>query len=224
MEHAAAHAVAVRWRNLPLGARTALEEQWRGLAARGLPCGAAVTDADGRLLASGHNRAYEPSTGEHPLERTRLAHAELNALARLDTDADWSATTLWSTQHPCSMCAAAIEFTGVGRVVFVASDPSDDASPAEVAATRRGATYLELGDPYWWVVSNLLFLTTGAFLRGDRDDNVALARHRMPGTAALAVELAAVDALGSAAAAGLSLPDGIHAFDEAIAGLAGEAT
>jgi tRNA(Arg) A34 adenosine deaminase TadA len=215
--------VAARWAGLPHGARAALEEQWQGLAARALPCGAAVTDERGRLLASGRNRAYDASTGESPLERTRLAHAELNALALLDTDADWATATLWCTQHPCAMCAAAIAFTGVGRVVYLAGDPSDDSAPDEVAATRRGAAYTELGDPYWGVVSNLLFLSTGAHRLGDRDGNIALARERMPGTAALAVELAAVDALGAAAIAGLSLPVGIHAFDGAILSLLSEA-
>jgi tRNA(Arg) A34 adenosine deaminase TadA len=212
-----------RWHALPLGARSALEEQWRGVGDRALPCGAAVTDAQQRLVSVGRNRAYDARTGTSPLERTRIAHAELNALAQVGTDADWAPMTLWCTQHPCAMCAAAVAFTGIGHVVVIASDPSDDSPPADIEATRRGAEYTPLGDPYWWVVSTLLFLATGAQEKGADDGNVRLAALRMPGTAALAVELAEADALGAAARDGLSLPDGIRPFDAAITELLHEA-
>ena len=88
------------WARLPEGARQALEQQWRGVAAGGLPCGAAVVDRDGAVVASGRNRAYEAPTGDDPLEHTRLAHAELNALARVPSDVDHQTLVVWSTQHP----------------------------------------------------------------------------------------------------------------------------
>jgi tRNA(Arg) A34 adenosine deaminase TadA len=31
--------------------------------------------------------------------------------------------TLWTTQHPCSMCAAAIAFVGIGEGWLIADDP-----------------------------------------------------------------------------------------------------
>jgi len=49
------------WTVLPPGARVALEEQWAGLAAGGLPCGSAILSADGRVLCAGYNRAYDPA-------------------------------------------------------------------------------------------------------------------------------------------------------------------
>jgi len=50
------------WDNLPLGARVALEQQWEGLVAGGLACGSSILNADGKLLAAGCNRAYDPAT------------------------------------------------------------------------------------------------------------------------------------------------------------------
>lgn len=47
------------WIALPIGARVALEEQWAGLAAGGLPCGSSVIDANGSVVASGRNYAYD---------------------------------------------------------------------------------------------------------------------------------------------------------------------
>ena len=85
------------WIALPLGARVALEEQWAGLAAGGLPCGSAILSADGRVLCAGYNRAYDPAgpieiRAQSPLQHTRLAHAELNALALVPTEFDRSTT------------------------------------------------------------------------------------------------------------------------------------
>lgn len=105
--------LARAWDALPAGARAALAEQWAGLAAGGLPCGASVVDAAGRVVAVGRNHAYDPAgaldtRARYPLQRNRLAHAELNALALLDTATDHAALTLWTTQHPCAMCAAAL--------------------------------------------------------------------------------------------------------------------
>lgn len=193
------------WAALPGGARVALERQWEGIAVRALPCGSAVTDPAGEVVASGRNHAYDDPGGSGALQRTRIAHAEFNALAGVDTGLDWQDLTLWSTQHPCSMCAAAVSFTGIGRVVFLADDPSDSSTPDQIAATRGSVPYEPLGSPAWWVVSNLLFLSTGAVLRGAEDGNLAGASARMPGVCALALDLAENDHLGRLAAAGYPL-------------------
>ncbi len=122
------NALVESWDALSPGARVAFERQWAGLAAGGLPCGSAIMDAD-LVVASGRNHAYDPA-GElesrlrYPLQHNRLAHAELNALACLPTETDHATLTLWTTQHPCSMCAAAIAFVGIGEVWFIADDPS----------------------------------------------------------------------------------------------------
>ena len=79
---------------------------------------------DGIIIAAGRNHAYDPPTGTDTLENTPLAHAELNVLARIQTDRELTTDVLWSTQQPCSMCEAAIRFCGVGDVVHLAADPS----------------------------------------------------------------------------------------------------
>ncbi|MGB8361677.1 MAG: hypothetical protein WCE80_09785, partial [Acidimicrobiia bacterium] len=66
---------------LDAGARVALEGAFEALRAEGLPCGAAIVDDAGALLARGRNHVYDPATGRETLEATPLAHAEMNALA-----------------------------------------------------------------------------------------------------------------------------------------------
>lgn len=195
------------WNALPAGARAALEEQWAGLASGGLPCGSSIVDAEGIVVARGRNHAYDAVTGAHSLERTRIAHAELNALARLDTDVDSSKLTLFTTEHPCSMCAAALSFTGIGRVVYIADDPSDDATPQQVSATRGSVTYQRLGSVEWAIVATIMFLYVGAELRGAADGNLVAATAQNPALGALVLAEVTSGELGVAARTGVALPD-----------------
>jgi tRNA(Arg) A34 adenosine deaminase TadA len=203
------HPLNGSWDQLPVGAREALEQQWLGVAAHGLPCGAAVLNRAGRLVSTGRNRAYEPATGQDPLEDTRVAHAELNALARVPTDVDHSELVVWSTQHPCAMCAAAIAFIGIGEVRYVADDPSDHHPATEIVATRAGVLYVALNDPVWWTVANLLFLYPAAEREGGAAANIAANVQRYPSLVDLALSQAGRRELGDRARLGWSLVDAL---------------
>ena len=199
------------WNALPAGARVALDQQWAGLAAGGLPCGAAILNADENVLAAGRNHAYDPPGGiesraHAPLQHTRLAHAELNAMALLATETDHASLTLWSTQHPCAMCAAAVRFVGIGKVRFVADDPSDHSPVGVIVAARGGVPYEAMGDPLWWTISNLLFLYNSARQKGEDARNLRMNRARYPELVRLTLDLAKQDALGTQVDSGTRLP------------------
>jgi tRNA(Arg) A34 adenosine deaminase TadA len=132
-----------------VGVSRSLELAHRSLVAGGLPVGAVVLDHGGDVVAEGRNRAYDPPGGDERLQGSPIAHAEMNALACVPTSTDLSTMTLWSSHRPCAMCAAACEFTGVGRVRFVAPDPSDG---------QPGPDPVGVG-LHWLVVANLLFLS-----------------------------------------------------------------
>ena len=152
-----------------------LELAHASLLAGGLPCGAVVVDKDGTPVSEGRNRAYDQPGGKERLQRTPIAHAEMNALAAIDTDTNLGALRLVSSHRPCQMCSAACAFTEVGDVDFVAPDPSDpdtypdpDGMPAE-----------------WVVVANLLFLTGVANYSGPSAPMIARASEREPEVADL---------------------------------------
>ena len=224
-----ANVLTLPWLTLPTGARAALAEQWAGLASGGLPCGAAIVAADDTIIASGHNRAYDPAgeiatRARYPLQHNRLAHAELNAIALLPTETDHAPLTLWTTHHPCAMCAAAIAFVGIGAVRFIADDPSDHAAPAQIAATRAGVPYTALGDPLWWTIANLLFLYNSAVQSGAQAGNLRANRDRYPALIALTLDLARGDDLGTTARAETPLPIALEPHYTAIAHVCGTAT
>ncbi|MEU5260973.1 nucleoside deaminase [Amycolatopsis sp. NPDC021455] len=163
------------WQDAGLGVTRSLELAHRSLLAGGLPVGAVVLGPGGEVVAEGRNRAYDPPGGDDRLQGSPIAHAEMNALARVTVDEDLSAATLWSSHRPCAMCAAACEFTGVGRVRFVAPDPSDDRPGSGPAGV----------DGRWTIVANLLFLAGIRAYSGAGAPILVRARDREPETTGL---------------------------------------
>jgi tRNA(Arg) A34 adenosine deaminase TadA len=165
------------WAELHPAFRRGLELAYQSLAGGGLACGAALTDAGDRIVAEGRNRAYDDPGGPDPLQGTPLAHAELNLLALVRTGWDLGPCTLWSTQEPCSMCAMAASFTGVGQVRYLAPDPwalatqPQDRRLAASAATERSIGPAD--DDRWVVSANVLFLHSVASRSGLTHTTVA---------------------------------------------------
>ena len=82
-----------------------------------VPVGALVMDAEGHLVARGHNR--------RETDREPTAHAEVLALrAAAAALGRWRLTgcTLVVTLEPCTMCAGAAVLARVDRIVFGAFD------------------------------------------------------------------------------------------------------
>ncbi|MBU8542588.1 MULTISPECIES: nucleoside deaminase [Roseomonadaceae] len=100
----------------------ALQEAHSAAARGEVPVGAVVTDAAGRVLAQAGN--------EVEARRDPSAHAEMLALraaAATLGDKLLPEATLWVTLEPCAMCAQAIAFFRVKRLVFGAYDPKGGA-------------------------------------------------------------------------------------------------
>ena len=175
---------------LDTAAWVALEGAFEALVAGGLPCGSAIADQTGEIVARGRNHAYDPITGSDVLENTPLAHAELNALARVRTSRGLSGDTLWRTQQPCSMCTSAIEFCGVGTTRYLATDPAFTATSDKRAGSIDDPTRDHPELTVWAILANALFLqpsiTKGDTSRLDRN------KANEPETFAAAESVAAV--------------------------------
>jgi tRNA(Arg) A34 adenosine deaminase TadA len=100
----------------------AMELAWESFCAGSLGIGAVVT-RDGELLTTGRNRLAEDDPGEDVLAGTSLAHAEMNALAKLRWGAHSDGLTLWTTLQPCLQCLGAIRLSAVTEVQVLAPDP-----------------------------------------------------------------------------------------------------
>jgi tRNA(Arg) A34 adenosine deaminase TadA len=82
------------------------------------PFGALVVNERGRVVAEALNNAVRPAGDP-------TQHAELNvcaAAAELLSEEELATCTLYTSTEPCAMCAGAIYWTGIGRVVFALAE------------------------------------------------------------------------------------------------------
>jgi creatinine deaminase len=87
----------------------ALGEAELGADEGGVPIGAALFGADGRLLGRGRNRRVQ--------EGDPSAHGETDAFRRAGRQTSYRGTTMATTLAPCWYCSGLIRQFGIGRVV-----------------------------------------------------------------------------------------------------------
>jgi len=80
---------------------------WEAYAVGTIPVGAVVVDEAGEIVSRGRNRILDEVHATQ-LGRTRLAHAELNALLELSSDRTYEDFTLYTALEPCHLCLSAM--------------------------------------------------------------------------------------------------------------------
>src|SRR5690348_11168449 len=89
--------------------REALAEARAGLAEGGLPIGSVLADAQGRIVARGHNLRVQ--NGDP------TAHAEVACIRNAGRRRDWRQLILVSTLSPCVMCTGTALLLKIPRVI-----------------------------------------------------------------------------------------------------------
>ena len=88
----------------------AVEEARAGLAEGGIPIGAALFGADGRLLGRGHNRRVQ--------DGDPATHGETDAFRNAGRQRSYRGTTMVTTLSPCWYCSGLVRQFGISRVVI----------------------------------------------------------------------------------------------------------
>ncbi len=97
--------------------RAAMEEAKNAALRDEVPIGAIITNQGGEIVAQAGNRTRELNDP--------CAHAEIIAIRSACQKSNSQRIpkhTLYVTLEPCAMCAAAISFARISRVVFAADD------------------------------------------------------------------------------------------------------
>jgi creatinine deaminase len=89
--------------------RIAIDEARLGLAEGGIPIGAALFDADGRLLGRGHNRRIQDSDPS--------MHGETDAFRKSGRHRSYKNTIMVTTLAPCWYCSGLVRQFGIGTVI-----------------------------------------------------------------------------------------------------------
>ena len=168
------------------------ELAWEAWRAGTIPIGAVVTDQEGRVIARGRNRIFDPDRPPGQLAGAWIAHAEVNALLQLPA-AHYEDFVVTSTTEPCLMCAGAITMSLRGRVTvrYAVDDPiagGIEAVTSSPQGQRRNLRLHRLEHPGFVRFADALNL--GESIRRVPEGVVAAHyRKRRPGLFSCAVEL-----------------------------------
>lgn len=89
--------------------QAAIDEAKKGRDEGGIPIGSVLVDAQGVIVARGHNERVQ--SGDP------TAHAEVVCVRRAGRRRDWSRLTLVSTLSPCPMCSGTAILHRIPRVI-----------------------------------------------------------------------------------------------------------
>ncbi|MER5441358.1 nucleoside deaminase [Streptomyces sp. NPDC002790] len=89
---------------------TAVEEARDSLAEGGIPIGAALYSAEGKVLGRGHNRRVQDADPS--------AHGETDAFRRAGRQRTYKGTTMVTTLSPCWYCSGLVRQFGISRVIL----------------------------------------------------------------------------------------------------------
>lgn len=134
--------------------RVAFEEAWQAHRHGSIAVGAVLVDEHGSVVLADRNRTGESGGPAGLLFGNRLAHAEINVLAKLGHTFP-TGLRLLATLQPCVLCAGACSFARVPQVVYAAVDAAWDGVEALHAASpllRERAPTLAWADLGLWSV------------------------------------------------------------------------
>jgi cytosine deaminase len=114
----------------------ALAQAQTGFDEGGVPVGAVLVGAEGRLLGAGRNRRVQ--------QGDPIAHGEMDCLRQVGRRASYAGTTLHTTLTPCMMCAGTIVQFGIPRVVI---GENRSFAGNEAFLRERGVQVTVLDDP-----------------------------------------------------------------------------
>jgi tRNA(adenine34) deaminase len=115
------------WSSLSDPWQECLSLAWQAFSIGTIPVGAVLVDEKENVVARARNAVYSGDGRENP-DGSLLAHAEVNALWRLDPASRYENFTLYGSLEPCMLCVGAAVTATVGRIRFAGVDPYAGAS------------------------------------------------------------------------------------------------
>jgi tRNA(adenine34) deaminase len=115
----------LKWADVAPVWQRAFELAWETYQERSNPIAALIVNSSGRIIATGKS-AVRGDVSNVILRRCEIAHAEINALMRLDNrrhDKEQAAGyTLYCTLEPCPLCLSALYMSDVKSLHYAAAD------------------------------------------------------------------------------------------------------
>jgi tRNA(Arg) A34 adenosine deaminase TadA len=197
------------WEQLDAPWRHAFQLAWEAYRTGTVPIGAVVIGGDGKVLGRDRDHVYDTTPHAAPIQGNRLAHAELNALTKLDAYERYEDAVLYTTVEPCALCVGAAITTTVGTIRYASLDPYGGAAGQVPVNEQTDRLPMRFEGPLPGVPGLLgAVLRLELYLRTNPDAHLVQShRRRFPEALAIAEDLRAIDVLAELSRAGASFND-----------------
>ncbi|RSK27511.1 nucleoside deaminase [Bacillus sp. HMF5848] len=113
----------MNWSDIPYVWQECFNEAWMSFQEGSRPVGAIVIDEDENIIARGKSATFN-DVSDSVIKYNELAHAEVNALLKLDNRVHKQVNNyaLYSTLEPCPLCFGAFYMSGIRHLHFAAKD------------------------------------------------------------------------------------------------------
>lgn len=115
--------INLTYQELPVPWQRCFELAWESLCEGSKPIGAVVVNTEGKIVSTGKCAVFN-SLSDSVISHNELAHAEVNALLKLDNRVHTVVYnyTLYSTLEPCPLCLGALYMSGIKILKYAGRD------------------------------------------------------------------------------------------------------
>ncbi len=189
---------------------------WEAYRAGSLPVGAVVLNGSGTPVGQARSTRHEDIQVPGQLANTRIAHAEVNALAQLPMQGSFQQHVLYTNVEPCCLCMGAALQTGVGVLHYGWRDHFGGAATSmsvhNPQLARRSFEVVGPADDTVERVTGLLVTCHYYYRRPGRGVASVPWREELPEVVAVAARADVAAAVGQAAASAADLDTLIDAL------------
>jgi tRNA(Arg) A34 adenosine deaminase TadA len=113
----------MKWTEVPTIWQECFNVAWESFQEGSRPIGAVVVNDIGKVISTGKSATFNELSNT-VISHNELAHAEVNALLKIDNRVHKKVTayTLYSTMEPCPLCFGAFYMSGIRNLEYAAND------------------------------------------------------------------------------------------------------
>jgi tRNA(adenine34) deaminase len=113
----------MKWSDFPYIWQECFKEAWQSFQEGSRPIGSVIINDQGEIVARGKSATLN-ELSDSVITHNELAHAEINALLKLDNRVHKKVNSyvLYSTLEPCPLCFGAFYMSGIRNLEYAAND------------------------------------------------------------------------------------------------------
>jgi tRNA(adenine34) deaminase len=163
----------VNWSDIPYIWQECFKEAWKSFQEDSRPIGAIVTNDEGEIMARGKSAAFA-ELSDSVISHNELAHAEMNALLKLDNRVHQKVNSyvLYTTMEPCPVCFGAFYMSGIRNLEYAAKDKYAGSTNLKDTTPYLSRKPIKINGPIAFleeltILLNVYFDLSRGFTKGD---------------------------------------------------------